>query len=95
MKYFILFSIRLYWVVIPKQKRKKCLFKKSCSNYVFEQTLNEGFFIGLKAFWFRYKNCRSGYQIFINPVTNETQMLLPSKVIINKEEITDRFLTIK
>lgn len=92
MKYLILFAIRLYWILIPQNKRKKCVFKKSCSNYVFEITQTEGFIKGLVAFRFRYQNCRGGFEIFKNPINNKTQMLLPSGIVIEKEEIAERLL---
>ncbi|MCP2027783.1 putative component of membrane protein insertase Oxa1/YidC/SpoIIIJ protein YidD [Flavobacterium sp. HSC-32F16] len=92
MKYFILLIIRLYWIVIPSAKRRKCIFRKSCSNYVFEATQQDGFINAIKAFWFRYKNCRTGFQIFKNPITNDTQMILPSQIIIDREEIAERLI---
>lgn len=92
MKHFILFIIRLYWIFIPKSKRRKCIFKKSCSNHVFEVTQKEGFVKGLKAFQFRYKNCRGNFQIFKNPINNQIQMILPSQLIINRDEIADRLI---
>ena len=82
----------MYWKIIPASKRKKCIFKKSCSKYVFEITQKEGFINGLKAFQFRYKNCRGNFAIFKNPVTNKIQMILPSQIIIDKEEIAERLI---
>jgi len=92
MKNLILFIIRLYWKFIPQSKRRKCIFSKSCSNYVFEITQKEGFIKGLKAFHFRYKNCRGNIQIFKNPINNQIQMILPSQIIIDREEISDRLI---
>ncbi|RED23708.1 hypothetical protein BD847_2772 [Flavobacterium cutihirudinis] len=92
MKYFILIIIRLYWILIPQSTRRKCIFKKSCSNYVFETTQKEGFIKGLKAFQFRYNNCRSGFQIFKNPMNNKIQIILPSQIIVEREEIAERLI---
>ena len=92
MKFFILLIIRLYWILIPQSKRRKCIFKKSCSNYVFETTQKEGFIKGLKAFQFRYENCRGNFSIFQNPIDNKIQMILPSQLIIDREEIADRLI---
>jgi putative component of membrane protein insertase Oxa1/YidC/SpoIIIJ protein YidD len=82
----------MYWNCIPPAKRKKCIFKKSCSNYVFEVTQKEGFISGLKAFSFRYKNCRGNFQIFKNPINDKIQMILPSQIIIEREEIAERLI---
>jgi putative component of membrane protein insertase Oxa1/YidC/SpoIIIJ protein YidD len=94
MKYLILLTIRLHWL-LPKNKRRKCIFKKSCSNYVFEATRESGFLEELKAFYFRYKNCRGGFEIFKNPITSETQMLLLSKIVIGNNEIAERLLIVE
>lgn len=90
MKYLILFVIQTYWNIIPKSKRKRCIFKTSCSNYVYQKTKNEGFIKGIKAFNFRYKNCRGNFEIFENPVSKKKQVLLPSKIIIDREEMAER-----
>lgn len=82
----------MYWNCITPSKRKKCIFKKSCSNHVFEVTQKEGFVNGLKAFRFRYKNCRGNFQIFKNPINDRIQMILPSQIIIEREEIAERLL---
>ncbi|MFB9076761.1 membrane protein insertion efficiency factor YidD [Flavobacterium procerum] len=92
MKYLILLFIRLYWFLIPQSKRRKCIFKKSCSNYVFETTQKEGFLKGLKAFQFRYKNCRGNFAIFQNPIDNKIQMILTSQIIISEDEIAERLV---
>lgn len=92
MKHVILFAIKMYWKVLPQSKRRKCIFKKSCSTYVFETTQKEGFVKGLKAFQFRYKNCRGNFTIFQNPINNKIQMILPSQIIIESEDIADRLI---
>lgn len=60
---------------------------------MFEKTQKEGFISGLKAFRFRYTNCRGNFEIFKNPVTNKIQMILPSQIIIDREEIAERLIT--
>ncbi len=84
--------IRIYWFSKPKNTEPKCIFKKSCSHYVYETTQKKGFLRGLKAFRFRYKNCRNGFEIFENPMNNKTQMLLPSRIVVDSEEIAERLL---
>lgn len=53
----------MYWLLVPKHKRRKCLFKKSCSNYVYDITKSEGFISGLKALRFRMCNCNPYHSI--------------------------------
>ena len=92
MKHLILLIIQLYWLAKSKNRKPRCIFKKSCSNYVYEETLQKGFLKGLIAFHYRFKNCRNGFEIFKNPISNEVQMILPSKEVINKQEIAERLL---
>jgi hypothetical protein len=60
----MLFIIKLYWKLFPKEKRRVCLFKESCSNYVFRKTEEEGYLSGLRACLFRFKNCNNTYKVF-------------------------------
>lgn len=92
MKYLILLIIQFYWYTKPKHSQPKCIFKKSCSHFVYDETLQNGFLKGLKAFNYRYKNCRSGFEIFRNPINNKIQVLLPTNQIIAKEEIAERLI---
>ncbi|WP_081801950.1 membrane protein insertion efficiency factor YidD [Aquimarina atlantica] len=92
MKWIFIITIRLYWYLIPKSKRRRCIFRKSCSNYVYEQINNNGVNSGIKAFRYRFRNCRSGFQLFKNPFNNETQMILPNQEIIKQEEIAKRLI---
>lgn len=93
MKFILLSIIHFYWFIKPIKSKPKCIFCKSCSRYVYEVTLEKGFLKGLTAFYFRYKNCRYGYEIFKNLTTGKTQILLPSGLILEQEEISERLLT--
>ncbi|GAA3644514.1 membrane protein insertion efficiency factor YidD [Flavivirga jejuensis] len=94
MKIILLIIIKAYWLIIPKSKRKKCIFRKSCSNYVFKETSENGLWRGLKAFRFRYENCRHGFEIFKNPIDNKFQMILPNHQIIDEKDIAKRLIKI-
>jgi len=63
MKFALLFFIKLYWLLIPENKRKCCLFHESCSKFVYRTTIEKGFLRGLNALFFRFKFCRPGNQI--------------------------------
>jgi len=92
MKRLLLAIIRMYWNLVPNYKRGPCLFKKTCSHYIYDQTATKGFIAGIEAFLFRYKNCRGGFSLFKNPLTGKIQMVLRSKKIIGEDEIAPRFL---
>lgn len=84
--------VRLYWFSKSKNSNPKCIFRKSCSHYVYEITQKQGYLKGLKAFVFRYRNCRGYIQVFKNPISNKTNMLLSSRIIIEEDEIAERLL---
>lgn len=92
MKFLLINLIRFYWTVKPKNKLPRCIFKKSCSSYVYEITKQYGFYKGLKALNFRLRNCKYGFELYKDPVNNKIQMILPDKSIINEKDIAERFL---
>lgn len=89
MRLILLCIIRIYWVVVPASKRRKCVFKTSCSRYVFGITAENGFLKGIKALKYRYTNCRNGCAVFINPLNGNKQMLLPCGDIVDENEISN------
>lgn len=93
MKYFLLLSIKIYWLIIPASKRRKCIFRKSCSKHVYEETTDNGIISGLKAFKYRFENCRSGAHFIENPITGNFQIILPNNHILDENEISERFIT--
>ena len=92
MKQLLLAIIRMYWNMMPDFNRGPCLFKKTCSHHIYDQTAAHSFLAGIKAFIFRYNNCSGGFSLFENPLTGKTQMLLRSNKIIGEDEIAPRFL---
>lgn len=91
MKYILMFTIQLYWL-IPKRMRRKCLFKKTYSVYVYENSKNEGLITGMKSLVYRFKNCRHGAQLFIDPICGEKKMILLDNSILSQEYISENIL---
>lgn len=71
MRICLLFLIKIYWFIKPKNKKASCIFKKSCSNYVYETTKNKGLIAGLKSLKFRVKNCSYGFELYKNLENNK------------------------
>lgn len=92
MKFILLTIIRFYWFIKPNNRKPKCIFRKSCSCYVYGIISDKGALKGLAAFYFRYKNCRYGYEIFKSPTTGEIQILLPSGFILEQQEISKKVI---
>lgn len=91
MKFFLLNIIRIYWFLIPISKRRKCIFEKSCSHHVFDETKINGFKIGIKELNFRIKNCKPEFDIFTDVKTGKKKMLLKTGIIVDEYQIAERF----
>ncbi|MGN7865742.1 membrane protein insertion efficiency factor YidD [Chryseobacterium sp.] len=91
MKNLLILIIKIYWLVIPPSKRRKCIFRTSCSRHVYEKTMHDGFISGLKALKYRFQNCRSGAYIIENPY-GKIQLILPNQQILNETEISVRLI---
>jgi len=87
MRIILLLIIKIYWIVLPKSKRRRCLFKTSCSNHVYSKAKSEGLISGLKALKFRMKNCNPYYNII--EINNE-KILISSRHVLFKEKVINQ-----
>ena len=87
MKYLMLLIIRVYWLLIPSNFRRSCLFSVSCSKYVYHKTKMYGMVAGIIAFKNRYKQCRPGYKIGYNSLDGTKELHLVDGTILREEEI--------
>jgi len=90
MKIFLLLVIKIYWVLIPKSKRRRCLFKTTCSNYVYNKTKSKGLISGIKALRFRIENCNTNYHI-IN-INNEKVLISAAQIIFRARQLNKSIL---
>ena|ERR1035437_9149170 len=90
MKWILIIVIRSYWKFLPKRIRRSCLFKETCSQYVYKQTVEYGFFGGMRALENRIRKCRKGYTIYNGK--NGFEMKLADGSIIYEEEISPNLL---
>jgi hypothetical protein len=79
--------IKLYWIVVPKNKRRKCLFSTSCSHHVYNTLRVRGPIAAWKELYKRFLTCRPGYKVIcINE--NEVVLLLRNGECIRRNEIS-------
>jgi hypothetical protein len=90
MKYLVLFIIKIYQTFIPKRLRGKCLFKESCSNYVYRIAKDEGFVKGIIAFKYRYLNCRPNYYLLED--NGKILLITAKRNVIEDSYIDERIL---
>lgn len=92
MKWVIFFVINIYWIAIPKKYRKSCLFKESCSHFVFRNTMEHGWRHGLYCFLQRWKQCRPGY-VIIYTQSKGVEIVLADGCSTTKDNLSDKMLT--
>lgn len=80
-----LLLIKAYWNFLPENKRRVCLYKESCSKFVYRVTEQQGLIKGLLSFRDRMKNCDQKYQIIKRE--NTIQVLTVKGVIIEEKDI--------
>lgn len=70
--------------MIPAKKRNCCIFKESCSNYVYKVCKQKGLLAGLKALKYRVKNCQPGYQLI--ETNGEVLLITVANEVIREKE---------
>jgi len=92
MRWLILFPIYVYWYAWPPfLEKRSCIFKESCSHFVFRVTKVYGFVAGCKAMIWRYRNCRPGYKIVSN-ADGRFEMHLVTGNVVSELEIAEAIL---
>src|ERR1041384_4634371 len=66
MALFLMHLIRLYWRFVPEARRRHCLFRETCSRYVYREIESNGTLKGLRALWDRICACRPGFQLRVH-----------------------------
>ena len=90
MRIVLLIIIKTYWILIPKSKRRRCLFKTSCSNYVYKINKEEGLLMGLRALKYRIKNCDPNYKIL--NVNGERILISATDTVFKERELNKSIL---
>lgn len=92
MKHLLLLVIKIYWFIIPKSKRRHCLFRISCSDYVYETTSRKGLIKGLAALKYRYTVCRPNYEIIRLEPENTILIRLSDNTIVQEYDIAQHII---
>ena len=90
MKYLLLLLIKIYQTFMPRRFRRECLFKESCSNFVYRKTKVEGLKGGIRAFIYRYRNCRPDYHI--SEENGKVSLITVKNEVIEESCIDERLL---
>lgn len=83
MKYLFISIIHIYWI-LPKKWRRRCIFKTTCSKYVYKTTREQGFLKGIHALKQRMKQCTPYYSIYIGDDQEEWVILKDNEMIARK-----------
>lgn len=80
MKWLLIALIHLYWI-IPKKHRRPCIFKHTCSKYVYQTTKEKGLLRGIQALKQRMKQCTPNYALYTGDDQKEWVILQDKAVI--------------
>lgn len=92
MKTFLIGAIRLYWAIVPKHKRRPCIFEETCSKYVYRITKDNGLIDGLTALKERFHQCRPGYKIYKDQHSGKFELCLKDGTIVSNDKISRALL---
>ncbi|MDR2284817.1 MAG: membrane protein insertion efficiency factor YidD [Sphingobacterium sp.] len=92
MRYLLLAVIKVYWLIIPRDRRCKCIFRHSCSKFVFDVTRREGFMAGSRVLLFRMRNCNGHFDIITDHGSGERKMYLKGGAVVGETDIAERLL---
>ena len=90
LKWVLLYAIRCYWWLMPLKWKRPCIFRVSCSNFVFNSARDFGFVYGIMAFKERWNKCRPGYHAELK--NNKLCLHLIDGSDVNDEEISEFIL---
>jgi putative component of membrane protein insertase Oxa1/YidC/SpoIIIJ protein YidD len=94
MRHFLLYIIKLYWFFIPADKRRTCIYHKSCSRHVYDITSEKGLFFGLKALTIRIKTCRPNHEIIYLDKENTLLIKLSDGTTLQENEIASNIVSL-
>ena len=92
-KVLLLLAIRVYWIAWPAARRRRCLYRESCSRYVHRIAAAEGLGAGLRALRCRVRTCRPGYAIV--RYGEQTWLALADGSFLEVEDVAPRLLAME
>ena len=92
MKFILLLAVRIYWFAIPASRRRRCLFRESCSMHVYRTATDLGFRSGMSALRTRFKLCRPGYSWHGDGA--DVRLVARNGVTIGLSELSDAMVEI-
>jgi putative component of membrane protein insertase Oxa1/YidC/SpoIIIJ protein YidD len=90
-RFILIAVVRIYWKLIPPDKRRPCIFRESCSKHVYRISKEKGFWGGIQALVKRFVKCRPGYKVYMN-ADNTFEVHLNNGSIIKGKEISEELL---
>jgi putative component of membrane protein insertase Oxa1/YidC/SpoIIIJ protein YidD len=93
MKWIILKCIELYWTFVPDSLKGVCLFRESCSRYVYRTLKDDGMEQVYRAFTYRLHVCRKPFSITRDQLAERTVMHLCNGDCVDEMSINPYLLT--
>lgn len=81
-------TIEYYWKNVSESNRRVCIYKISCSRFVYNEFHNFGFISGVKAYVYRLRNCNRNYIIY--STNGKVQILTKFGHILDEDQINPK-----
>ncbi len=88
MKHFLLILVKLYWFFVSPEKRRHCIYSKSCSKHVYDTANENGLLAGLNAMFVRIKTCRPNHEVVYLEKENIVLLKLSNGTILQQDQIS-------
>jgi putative component of membrane protein insertase Oxa1/YidC/SpoIIIJ protein YidD len=63
MRVLLFAVVRVYWAVWPRHLNRGCIYRETCSHYIYRVSRETGFLAGCRALLQRFQTCRPGYAV--------------------------------
>lgn len=75
MRYLLIWAIHLYRRLVPPERRRRCLFRESCSMHIERIAREAGTLAAMLAMVKRLRSCRPGYGFHVLQENNRWELL--------------------
>lgn len=92
MRWLLMLPIVVYWYCVPQLvKSRSCLFKETCSRFVYRTARENGLVAGVRALRERYSQCRPGYSVQLIP-SGRFVVVLRGHVSLDQDDVNESVL---
>jgi putative component of membrane protein insertase Oxa1/YidC/SpoIIIJ protein YidD len=89
MRWLLILSIRVYRLIPSRFKKRRCLYRETCSLFVMRATMEGGLLIGCRALRQRFERCRPPYSVCYDNPSRDWKVMLADGSEATSAEMAD------